>query len=588
MDDRAPGRSRTPVAAVRDSSLGLAKALNGLRNSLPREPLRAGANAASMLVLGTAVEPGMALRDSVSVPNPAAMAGWSVRARLELLLEVLAMSGRHTTDAAAGSPVTDAPMTLSTEDIPAPRSIRVLRSEIDLRMTQATPEQWWLAYAVVSGTLPTVTSVSECCRRAQLRGPWAALRLPRRMAAMVGPGRQVDVVVGRVIVDVHHTAHTDLATGIQRVARATTRRWVAEHGADVVLTGWDDDYRTLRRLSAAEQATALYADQPPDAVPQQPAVVPWRGTYVIPELAVEPPRTARMQALAYHNLAETAVIGFDCVPVSSGETVGTGMGPAFARNLAAVRHMDRVATISGGAAREYRGWARMLAGAGLRGPRIEPVLLPATAEQATDAALQQVREQYLIGSLPMMLVVGSHEPRKNHLAVLAAAEQLWHEGLDFSVLFVGGNSWNSDRFTDRVQQLRVAERPVATVSGMPDEQLWAAYRLAHVSVFPSLNEGYGLPVAESLACGTPAITSQFGSMAEIAAGGGALLVDPRNDESIATAMRRTLTEPELLARLRAECAARPQGSWDDYARTTWGFLVGGIRPQEQAGPDGAA
>ena len=92
-------------------------------------------------------------------------------------------------------------------------------------------------------------------------------------------------------------------------------------------------------------------------------------------------------------------------------------------------------------------------------------------------------------------------------------------------------------------------------------------------VFPSLNEGFGLPVAEALASGTPVVTSGYGSMAEIAADGGALLVDPRDDRSIAAAMRTVLTQPAERARLAAEARRRPARTWDDYAAGVWSTLV---------------
>jgi glycosyltransferase involved in cell wall biosynthesis len=88
-------------------------------------------------------------------------------------------------------------------------------------------------------------------------------------------------------------------------------------------------------------------------------------------------------------------------------------------------------------------------------------------------------------------------------------------------------------------------------------------------VFPSLHEGFGLPVAESLALAVPVVTSNYGSTAEIAREGGCLLVDPRNDDAIAAAMRKLLTDDHLHARLLAECLARTPRSWADYADELW-------------------
>ena len=171
--------------------------------------------------------------------------------------------------------------------------------------------------------------------------------------------------------------------------------------------------------------------------------------------------------------------------------------------------------------------------------------------------MRQARDLLGIGTLPIVLAVGSHEPRKNHLALLHAAELLWREGLLFNLVFVGGNSWNSAAFDAQVDTLRQANRPVQTILGLPDDLLWAAYRQAYCTVFPSLHEGFGLPVAESLASGTPVITSNFGSMRDLARHGGALLVDPRNDHDLTDALRQLLLDPALRDRLAAQAARTP-------------------------------
>jgi len=175
----------------------------------------------------------------------------------------------------------------------------------------------------------------------------------------------------------------------------------------------------------------------------------------------------------------------------------------------------------------------------------------------------------------LVLVVGSHEPRKNHLAVLHAAELLWREGHRFSLTFIGGNSsWTGDTFGETLARLKSAGRPVEAISAATDDLLWGGYRTARFTVFPSLNEGFGLPVAESLACGTPVITSNFGSMKEIAdAGGGALLVNPRDDHSLTNGIRTLLTNNELHRRLSQEASSRGVIMWDTYASETWERLT---------------
>ncbi|NTW40028.1 MAG: glycosyltransferase family 4 protein, partial [Cellulomonadaceae bacterium] len=179
------------------------------------------------------------------------------------------------------------------------------------------------------------------------------------------------------------------------------------------------------------------------------------------------------------------------------------------------------------------------------------------------------------GRAALVLAVGSHEPRKNHLNLLHAAELCWGRGDDFALAFVGGNAWGDREFSRRVAELQALGHPVRVLLGPPDALLGGAYRAARFTVFPSLSEGFGLPVAESLAAGTPVITSDIGSMREIASRGGALVVDPHDPRAIAAAMSRLLRDDALLGDLRAQAAARPASTWADYAARAWDALVTG-------------
>lgn len=431
----------------------------------------------------------------------------------------------------------------------------------------------WLALGVLTGRLPDQTTVVELARAAEFddgRSLWLAVS---EMTTDESADWQVRVATDEVLVDVAHTASSVLTTGIQRVARETTRRWLRDH--DCTPVSWSRDFQSLRELTPQERERIEQATAVEDVRPRSEAtvVVPWHGTYVLPELAAEPARSSRLLALAEFSPNRTGVIGFDCVPITSAETTQFGFAGVFAGNLAAVRKFDVIATISQAAGTEYAGWRSMLSAIGVSGPRIEPVQLPVEVAEPTDAEVGAARDRFLVGPLPLVLVVGSHEPRKNHLAVLHAAELLWREGVQFSLSFIGGNSWGGDSFSRRLADLQRQGRPVDSESRLSDGRLWATYALARCTVFPSFNEGFGLPVAESLAVGTPAITSNFGSMLEIAADGGALTVDPHDDRAIAAAMRSLLVDPVVHSRLSAEARNRQARTWDDYAREVWDLLV---------------
>jgi glycosyltransferase involved in cell wall biosynthesis len=439
-------------------------------------------------------------------------------------------------------------------------------------------ETTWLTLAVLTGRLPTTSAVLEVRRSAQLGGPQRILAVAEEQLRAHPDTRTVEVLTGAVLVDIEHLARTSLGTGIQRVTRETLRRWAQDHHP--VAIGWHADLRSLRPLTPTQLDEALgrpAGSAPGDENGKQAdadtVVVPWRSVYVLPEVVLETERTRRMEALARFSRCRTAAIGFDTVPLTSAETCAEDVPPRFALELAALRHVDRIATISEAAGTEYTGWRTMLASLGLPGPEIQAVPLPVEAPRAGPQALAEASLRYVVPTLPMVLCVGSHEPRKNHLAVLHAAELLWREGTQFSLLFVGGNAWKSEGFSQRLAALAAAGRPVESVLGLSDRLLWALYALARCTVFPSVNEGFGLPVAESLASGTPAITSAFGSMLEIAEPGGALTVDPRDDHALATAIRRLVTDDVLHHQLVTEALSRPARSWNEYAREVWDYLV---------------
>ncbi|WP_162245201.1 glycosyltransferase family 1 protein [Geodermatophilus sp. Leaf369] len=462
-----------------------------------------------------------------------------------------------------------------------------LVAQFEIALRTADPSTVWLALAVLDARLPRADDVRRTVRTIRLDGVSAAFGSPvgRAVDDWLGSARDtvdVEVMVGDVLVDLEHTARADVATGIQRVARETSKRWVRDH--DVRLVAWSPDHSHLRLLGPDEQERALTGSpaRSSNGHERGTVIVPWRSTYLLPELSPERERNERIAAIAQFARGRSGVIGFDCVPITTAETTALGVSEAFASNLAAVRHMDNVSAISQAAALEYRGWRSMLSSIGQRGPEITPDLLPAEAPATTDVDLAAVRASLTVPGLPMVLCVGTHEPRKNHVALLHAAELLWRDGVQFSLVLVGGRSWNDDAFQSAVATARGRNRPLDVVTTMSDDVLWAAYRVARCVVFPSLNEGFGLPIAESLACGTPIVTSRYGSMAEIGAAGGAVLVDPRDDADIARGLRAVIEDDALHSSLVAQALARPSRTWDDYAAAAWSTLA--VRG---SGPTGA-
>ena len=152
----------------------------------------------------------------------------------------------------------------------------------------------WLLIAVLTAELPDRAEVMSTLRLGRLDGGLAALarHLPRLRPGwpvVRGEWPPVRVVSGEVVVDVHHTADTTLATGIQRVSRMTAQRWARDH--DIRLARWTPSLTALLELDPRERERALHGTPTASRSTGGRAVlVPWRCTYILPELMTEPRR----------------------------------------------------------------------------------------------------------------------------------------------------------------------------------------------------------------------------------------------------------------------------------------------------------
>jgi glycosyltransferase involved in cell wall biosynthesis len=354
------------------------------------------------------------------------------------------------------------------------------------------------------------------------------------------------------------------------VVRSTLPLWHQEH--DIVLAAWTPEQSAIRSLAPAERDRVLnWHTQNPagGGTPDDPAedawdlVIPWNCVVVVPEVPAKG-TCAGLAALASSSGNRVVAIGYDCIPVASADLVPPAEPNRFVRYLSAAKHLRRIACISASATAEFQGFAAMLESQGLPGPTVVECALPSPALGKRSAPQPT--------PLPVVLCVGSYEPRKNQESVLFAAEVLWREGLRFELDFVGGGF--PDRgLRRRVRRLTRDGRAVRIRTAITEGELDSAYASARFTVFPSIHEGYGLPVVESLAHGTPVITSEYGSTSEIAKGGGAVVIDPREDLALVDAMRELLRDDHLLTRLHDQLPQRPSRTWAEYAAELWRDLV---------------
>jgi glycosyltransferase involved in cell wall biosynthesis len=169
---------------------------------------------------------------------------------------------------------------------------------------------------------------------------------------------------------------------------------------------------------------------------------------------------------------------------------------------------------------------------------------------------------------PYILYVGSIEPRKNLLRLLQAYARLRETAPQWRLVIVGArNIWLSSPLLKEIEMMNL--KPWVQFTGyIPETDLPALYNGADLFAFPSLYEGFGLPVLEAMRCGAPVVTSNLSSLPEVA-GDAAILVDPYNVDAIASAMLLALTAPGLAQDLQRRGLEWSKGfTWERTARQT--------------------
>lgn len=191
------------------------------------------------------------------------------------------------------------------------------------------------------------------------------------------------------------------------------------------------------------------------------------------------------------------------------------------------------------------------------------------------AALEAMRQKYHLPD-QIILYVGVLEPRKNLPTLVRAFKSLVDRGVPHSLVLTGRRGWMHAELFQVVEDLGLRGR-VIFLGYVPDEDLPLLYNAADLFVYPSLYEGFGLPVLEAMSCGVPVITSNVSSMPEIAGDTG-ILVNPHDADALADAMQLVLTDRALRDKLaRNEQVRARMFSWERTARETLAVYEHAVR-----------
>jgi len=381
-----------------------------------------------------------------------------------------------------------------------------------------------------------------------------------------------------ILIDVTNASLDPANPGVIRVVRRLCSELQHDDRLELVFAAWNRDRGEFIFLDQTRRNFLEGYGGPRDGLGLLAA---WKGD-VTPELLISRIRHTRSQPpvlllpeVMFDGQADarikwgqsrgfkTAAILYDLIPVFNPELCDPDVCSGFPPYLKALANIDAVWSISDFTLSEFR---RYLARRDEHLPRIHEALhLPG---QFSDQPRNNDTFADSIGEI-RILFVSTLEPRKNHRRFLQAYQSLRNRRpeLALRLVLIGNRYAGAPEIAEEVQALTQRDSTVEWLGTVADDRLAAEFRRCSFTVYPSLIEGYGLPILESLWMGRPCIAHDGGVMQELASPGGCMMADMTDPAAIAQALEQLITDKDLLQKLQAEAQQREIANWQDYADT---------------------
>jgi glycosyltransferase involved in cell wall biosynthesis len=393
----------------------------------------------------------------------------------------------------------------------------------------------------------------------------------------------------RILVFAESTIGAERRSGIHRVVVEAAQAFPASASVDFVK--WDEWEGQLRYLDATDLKRLFKSDVLPEGVaPHRCAHRVWyrfgdtldapADTWLwFPEIAYHRASGndvfARIVSQCREYGVRTAAVFYDLIPVSNAHY--QEYRPPHLEYSAELIRADLILPISSYCGEVLKAhYAEALGGGDpfeALDRKIVAVPLPeVNSETPAHAPAQGDADRNVL------LMVGTVEPRKQQVQVLEAFNHLCQRNAAVAAMQVHVYGSLHGHVADAFNRL-VSENPrIKYFDYASTAMIEESYRRALFTVFASNDEGFGLPIVESLARGVPVLTASFGSMAEAAEGGGCFRVDVNSPAALSHGIARMAGDAKLRARLRAELAQRSLRRWSDYADDT----VAAMRARDDA------
>lgn len=342
--------------------------------------------------------------------------------------------------------------------------------------------------------------------------------------------------------------------------RKSLKKWARKLVGDKVSNSIRDKLREWKKRRKAKIHRPSHVHGAENTV----VVFLWDNQLFFPEVIMDLPRLGAVNQLLQHLPLTSTMIVYDLMPVLHPDLF-EGNVDGFVRYLTLLRVVDRVSCISRSVLEDVE---RFLGHASHRRTDV----LTEYHYLGGDFDFNDVREGESLCDQPTVLCVGTLEVRKNHRRILRGMVKAQERGARFKGVFVGNPGWMCDEFLEEVAFYQARGIEVEVRMSASEADLRKLYSRASFSIFCSLAEGFGLPIVESLAKGVPCITSDRGSMKEIAeVFGGCVVVDPESEIQIADAISHLINNPQAYQSLKEQIRQSENKSWAQYARELFEF-----------------
>ena len=384
-----------------------------------------------------------------------------------------------------------------------------------------------------------------------------------------------------ILIDLTHTSHSRVNTGIQRVCRMLYYELIGEDsGIAVAFDPFRDAWRKLNKEELRD--LCLSENDVPDGKrgkswPIKMRIEGYMGRIfnlktneMLPqnthyEGLIAPEIFSPQQFLAYKILADKIkgpkiAVFYDAVTLSLPEYAPKKTIEKFPAYLNSLLWFDGITAISEASKNELLNYWED------KGHKTHPPVVTIPLGTNLHPLREASETKDSAEKLPTILTVATIEGRKNHLSLLRAAETLWEQGFNFRLRLVGKmQNETGEAAFQYIQKLQQMGRDLIWTGPLSEKELHAAYRECAFTVYPSLYEGFGIPILESLSFGKPCICSNGGALPESAHGGGCLILKDPDAKNIAVSISNLLRDPDLFRKLSAEACARRYKSWKTYS-----------------------